>query len=115
MVARALTGYGAGGFKLDGEFVAGSLLLFDAFSAPWHVAQPSDITLESLAGLLEHSGIELLLVGCGQHSVPLPPPLHQAIRSRGMALELMDTGAACRTYNVLQQEARKVALAAIAV
>ena len=45
----------------------------------------------------------------------IPENLRAAARERGLALEPMDTGAACRTYNVLMSEQRQVAAALIAV
>ena len=55
--------------------------------------------------------IELLLLGCGRRMAPPPSGLRQALRQAGIVLEVMDTGAACRTYNVLLSEERRVAAA----
>ena len=114
-MAKNLTGYGQGGFKLDGEFMAGSLLLFGDFHQTWTAQNAQEISSESLAPLLDQQGIELLLIGTGEQTRALPENLRQSLRTRGIALEVMDSSAACRTYNVLQQEERKVALAAIAI
>ncbi len=46
---------------------------------------------------------------------PPPPALRAALRAAGVALEAMDTGAACRTFNVLVAEERRVAAALIAL
>jgi len=59
--------------------------------------------------------VEVLLVGCGSAMALIDPDLRDAARARGVALEPMDTGAACRTYNVLMAEDRRVAAALIAV
>jgi uncharacterized protein len=59
--------------------------------------------------------IELLLLGCGPRMALIPSTLRAALRAKGIVLEPMDTGAACRTYNVLAAEGRKVAAALIAV
>lgn len=45
----------------------------------------------------------------------LLPPLMQALKKRGLSVECMDTGAACRTYNVLMAEGRRVAAALLPV
>ena len=55
----------------------------------------------------------LLVVGCGARSVFLPPPLRAGFKAAGVALEVVDTGAACRIYNVLLAESRKVGAALI--
>ena len=45
----------------------------------------------------------------------VPPALRNALRTAGIVIDAMDTGAACRTYNVLMSEDRRVAAALIAV
>jgi len=59
--------------------------------------------------------LELLLLGTGRSLVPAARDLRAGFAERGLALEVMDTCAACRTYNVLLAEARSVAAALIAV
>ncbi len=58
---------------------------------------------------LRDAGVELLLVGCGKMMQAVPLEMRNYCRSIGVAMEPMDTGAACRTYNVLMAEDRKVA------
>ena len=57
--------------------------------------------------------IEILLIGSGGAFEMAPAALTQALSARSIALESMDTGAACRTYNVLMAEDRRVAAALI--
>jgi uncharacterized protein len=59
--------------------------------------------------------VELLLVGTGGRMAQIDRTLRQALRADGVVVEVMDTGAACRTYNVLMAEGRRVAAALIAV
>ena len=59
--------------------------------------------------------IELLLIGTGSKIVLLPSRLRAELRGLGLAIEVMDTGAACRTYNVLIGEERRVAAALLPV
>ena len=59
--------------------------------------------------------VDLLLIGCGAESVLLPRALRESIRAYGVGLEVLDTGAACRTFNLLLPESRRVAAALIAV
>ena len=58
---------------------------------------------------------QILLIGCGQGAAMISPALRQALRAAGAVIDAMDTGAACRTYNVLLAEERRVAAALIAV
>ena len=80
-----------------------------------NVGRGQVVTESALIAALDGKGIEILLIGCGQSFSPPPKGLRQAIKAAGMALEWMDTGAACRTYNVLQLEDRPAAAALIAV
>ncbi|MGB1547223.1 MAG: MTH938/NDUFAF3 family protein [Alphaproteobacteria bacterium] len=59
--------------------------------------------------------VEVLLLGTGQVTCLLPKAVRESLRAKGIAIEVMDTGAACRTYNVLATEGRLVAAALIAV
>ena len=54
-------------------------------------------------------------MGCGPRAVFLPPALRTTLKSAGLALEVVDTGSACRTYNVLLAEGRRVAAALIPI
>jgi uncharacterized protein len=58
---------------------------------------------------------ELLIIGCGARFAAPPKGLRQDLRARGIAVEWMDTGAACRTFNVLLGEDRRAAAAILAV
>ncbi|HSR72758.1 MAG TPA: Mth938-like domain-containing protein [Kiloniellales bacterium] len=113
---QIVEGYGGGGFRISGVRYEGSVLVLPDRTLDWPVAAMADLTLESLAPLIEAaSEIEILLLGCGQHTAPLPPEMHRALSAREVAVEPMDTGAACRTFDVLAAEGRQVAAALIAV
>ena len=62
-----------------------------------------------LAGL----GVEIVLLGTGENLHLLHPRLLQSLARSGVGVEVMDTHAACRTYNILVAEGRKVAAALI--
>jgi uncharacterized protein len=75
------------------------------------VAGAVAVTRESLMPVVEHGGVQILLLGLGRTMGAIPRKLHSACRAAGIVLEPMDTGAACRTYNVLVGEDRHVAAA----
>ena len=52
--------------------------------------------------------IDVVLLGCGKEIKFLPPALKKTLRTKNLQIETMDTGAACRTYNVLLAEGRRV-------
>lgn len=110
-----IEGYGAGGFRVSGERYEGSILLTPSRVLSWQVGSFQDFGIESLAplkGFEDLSGIFLL--GCGRSGQFIPPSLRQEIRDvHSLIVEAMDTGAACRTYNVLMSEDRPVVAALI--
>jgi uncharacterized protein len=55
------------------------------------------------------------LIGCGRKQVFIRPDVRRSIRERGPVVEMMDTGAACRTYNLLLAEERRVAAALLPI
>jgi len=100
--------YGASGFRVSGVIYQGPVLVFSDRTLPWPAAA---LTAESLAPIIAHGGVELLLLGLGRRMAPVAASLRAWFKSGGIALEAMDTGAACRTYNVLLAEDRRVAAA----
>jgi uncharacterized protein len=112
----AIEAYGNGGFRFAGMSHRGSILCLANSIVAWDVASPEELSPETLAPVLaEKSLIRSLLLGTGARQVLASPALRSAFREAGIALETMDTGAACRTYNVLLGERRPVAAALIAV
>ena len=100
--------YGAAGFRVSGVVFTGPVLVFPDHTILWQAAAA---TLEGLAPLVEAGGIELILLGLGRRGAPVAPALRAALKARGIGVEAMDTGAACRTYNVLLAEDRLVGAA----
>jgi len=100
--------YGATGFRVSGVVYAGPVLVFPDRTILWEAATPS---LGGLAPVLAQGGIELILIGLGKRGAPVAPDLRAALKAHGIGVEAMDTGAACRTYNVLLAEDRLVAAA----
>ncbi len=112
---QVVESYGDLQFKVSGVQFQSSVLVFPDHSEAWAVAEFEALSIESLAPVIEAGNIEVLLLGCGPQLKMPPPDLRSALREKGVAVEPMDTGAACRTYNVLLAEGRGVAAALIAV
>lgn len=113
---QLIHGYGDGGFRVAGERHAGSLLLHPRQAQAW--VPPQDIDRLTVGDLLPHLGDNpppLLVLGTGE------PPTHpffnlgRAFRDQGIALEVLSTPAACRTWNVLMSEGRAAAAALVAI
>src|SRR5579863_6896354 len=103
--------YGPSGFRISGLVHQGPVLVFPDVTVAWPAVAADRVDLASLQPVIEHGGVEILLLGLGRRFRAPPPRLRSELRAVGGALEAMDTGAACRTYNVLLAEDRPVAAA----
>jgi uncharacterized protein len=114
--AQVIQSYGSGGFTIAGERYAHSVLIYPEASVQWYVTKAQDITPESLSSIIERAReIEILLIGTGAEFTPIDPSISKTLRPHGITVDAMDTGAACRTFNVLLLEGRRTAAALIAV
>ena len=94
----------------------GSLICLADAIVGWPATSAEKLTLDDFAQLrYEPAGIELLLLGTGRSFLLPSAELRAGLRDIGIRVEPMDTGAACRTYNILLAEQRPVGAALIAV
>ena len=110
--------YRAGGFTVAGVEFRGSVVVFPDATAPWPVHAINDLSLDSFAPVLAlptEARPDVVLVGCGERMQFLDPSLKKALRGQGVVPDMMDTTAACRTYNILLSEERRVAAFLIAL
>ena len=98
--------YGPAGFRVAGVIYKKPILVFPKRTIEWPGGVPDET---GLAAVIDDGAIELLLLGLGRRVAPVPAALRQALKAHGISVEPMDTGAACRTYNVLVAEDRRVA------
>jgi uncharacterized protein len=106
--------YGPGRFRIGGVIYERPVLVLPDEVRDWAVAAIADLSRASLTPVLAAApAIEILLIGCGARAAFVPPALRQELRDLRLKLDAMDTGAACRTYNVLLAEDRRVAAALI--
>ncbi|MEM9682026.1 MAG: Mth938-like domain-containing protein [Pseudomonadota bacterium] len=113
---QVIESYGEGRFRISGAPYTGSVLVFPDRTIAWPVSRMEDISVGALSGVLDaEPRVEILLVGCGERLVPLSEDLRGPLREKGIGCDAMDTGAACRTFNILLAESRRVAAALIAL
>lgn len=95
-----IDGYGPGGFRVDGEWHEGSILLTSdgVFSCDFEKFDKGLISEETI-----------LLIGTGSIMAPLPPSFRVYLEDHAITYDVMQTSSACRTYNVLLAESRSVA------
>jgi len=112
-----LSGYGPGQFRLGMDILhKGSLLLLPEGPQTWPVAAVAELTPDHVAPIIEaRREMDIILIGVGKTLTPLPRIVRQTLEAADVPFEVMDTGAACRTFNVLLEEQRRVFAALIAV
>jgi uncharacterized protein len=110
-----ISGYGNGGFRLGGISHRGSLLILPEGVHSWEASDAAALTGDQLRPVLERGApLGFLILGTGAAQVFPSADLRRDFAETGIGLEAMDTGAACRTYNVLLAEERVFAAALIA-
>ena len=108
---NTVTGYGQGYVEINARRHAGSTLVMpEGLLESWPVMSFADLTPEHFTVLLAHRP-EVVLFGSGERLHFPAPRLTAALRSAGIGFETMDVRAACRTYNILMEEGRRVAAA----
>ena len=107
--ARPVEGYGPGFFRIGGQVWTGAMLTAAQGTTRWG-------GYEDAAALLAlRTKIDVVLLGTGAEIAHIPADLREALEEAGMGVETMSSPAACRTYNVLVSEGRRVALAVLPV
>lgn len=107
---QVIESYGASGFRVSGHPYDGAILVLPHSTQSLSVSAFAEISAATLAPVIA-AGVQILLLGCGRQTLPVRSSLRQELRARGVVIDAMDTGAACRTYNVLLAEDRRVAAA----
>ena len=106
------TGYGPGFVAINGAQHRSSVIVTADQVLPWEADNPQALT-EAVFAKLAALPVEILLLGTGASLAFPHPRLTQPLRDAGIGLEVMDTAAACRTYNILLGEDRRVAAALV--
>lgn len=102
-----IDGYGPGFFRIGGKVYEGAVLLLPTRVAPWG-------GYDDAAPLLALK-VDVLFVGTGPEIAYIPKPLREALEQAGIGVEPMASPQACRTYNMLLAEGRRVAVALLPV
>ena len=105
---NTVTAYGSGFFEINRVRHEGPLLLMpEGEVRRWQVESYEALSAADLEALLA-LGAEVILLGTGnRHRMP-SPRLTAALARAGIGVEAMDSSAACRTYNILMGEGRRV-------
>jgi len=107
--ALPVDGYGPGFFRVGGEVFQGAVLVLPTGVVTWG-------GYADRAALTEAADtLDVLFVGTGAEIAQVPSDFRDALEAIGLGVEMMASPAACRTYNVLLSEGRRVGLALLPV
>ncbi|MDE1146205.1 MAG: Mth938-like domain-containing protein [Azospirillaceae bacterium] len=108
---QVIDAYGPGRFRVSNTVYETPIIVFPDRTLVWAVENFADLEPEDFAALTAEQP-EIVLLGCGPTMQLFPSSLRRALKEQGLGgIDPMDTGAACRTYNVLMAEGRRVAAA----
>jgi uncharacterized protein len=107
--AVPVEGYGPGFFRVGTNITDGAMLLTDKGVSNWG----GYADLDPLLVLAGH--VDVLFIGTGAEIAHIPAAMRTTLEEAGIGVEVMNSPSACRTYNVLLSEGRRIALAALPV
>jgi uncharacterized protein len=110
--ANTITAYGDDYVKVNGQQRKESLIVTADGVEPWTAHSFDSLSAQDFQRLGE-LGVEIVVLGTGPRQRFPNPRITAALAAAHVGLEVMDTKAACRTYNILVAEARRVALALV--
>lgn len=107
--AKPIDGYGPGFFRIGGEVYEGAMVVLPSGLAPWGGYEDA-ATLTQAA-----DDVDFVFVGTGGEIAHIPADFRASLEEAGIGVEVMASPTACRTYNVLLSEGRRVGLALLPV
>ena len=113
---KLINGYGENSFRISGELHNGSIIVSPRQTLAWHPPEnANDLTIDHILPYLGNTPPSLFILGVG--GAPMAPMSDLSVSCKvvGIALELMSTAAACRTWNVLMSEGRDAAAGIYAI
>ena len=104
--------YSNGFFKVNGKTYNSAILVTSEKTDIWDIGEITDVSelkVQHFSVFIEQSqDIDVVLLGSGKDMAFISPELKSELKSLGLNIDIMPTGAACRTYNVLMAEGRRV-------
>ena len=107
--ATPIDGYGPGFFRVGGQVIEGAVCVTASAAQGWGGYNDAD-TLLALK-----DDVDVIFLGTGAETAHIPADLRATLEDAGLGVEVMNSPAACRTFNVLLSEGRRVAAALLPV
>lgn len=107
--AMPIEGYGPGFFRLGGQVMEGPICVTADGATRWDGFGDAETLIEACRD------VDVCFIGTGAETAHVPTALREALEAFGIGIEAMNSPAACRTYNVLLAEGRRIALALLPV
>jgi uncharacterized protein len=107
--SKPVDSYGPGFFRIGGQVFEGAICAFSTGVKPWGGYDDVDTILAN------KDIIDVVFIGTGADVAHIPTEFRDALEAVGMGVEAMASPAACRTYNVLLSEGRRIAVALLPV
>lgn len=102
--------YGKNGFKISGTQFDTPVLVLPTSTVPLSPSSFAQINESALNDIAQYQDeIDLLIIGCGEHAAPASQDLRDSLKKLDINVETMTTGAACRSFNVLLGDGRRIA------
>ncbi len=112
---QVIQSYANGVFKVSNVTYDHPIIVTSDETNAWDIddrLKVEDLQIVHFKALIDNvDHIDVVLFGAGKTMAFLSKDLRHALRDAGLSVDIMDTGAACRTYNVLMAEGRQVACA----
>lgn len=113
---QVIDGYGEGQFCVAGFWRPGAVIVLPDRTVAWTPPAFADLTAADFSDVTSADpAVEILLLGSGARAALAPKQLRLDLRAVGVVLESMDSAAACRTFNILLAEGRRVAAALLPI
>lgn len=112
----AIDAYGNMGFRLAGQRFQDSVIITPLGLYPWGITSVSEASPSDFEHLMDAAdSFDVFIIGCGESFKQLPIETRDFLLEHRIVADLMNTAGACRTYNFLLSEGRRVAVALIPV
>ena len=110
---KVIQSYSGGRFKISGEYIDGPVIVTPFAVEAWSNGRLDNLSPADFAKF--QNDVDVMIIGSGKTGALMMPQKRVEFKEAGFSVEIMDTGAACRTFNVLTAEGRRVAAALLPV